>query len=352
MSLSDGRRRGAAPPSGLSPARQRPWIPDGFQGTMRDLRPILGDGFVDNCGTVLLLFETPSGFAIFGFSGIYLYKPDALESMWAKLVHYETAKHIVWLKDFETFDDKSTAISVGTGVNKQLRDLIMKWLRPGQTLVVGKQEYKSIIESSLGINCLHDEIVMELMWGMQRLMHTFVGMEKSELAKEDRVPMSQGLQMLLSRHGFHVKPEMVNEEMIVAAVALFNYDVANKEEYPALRAIGRCLKDVSGIDCKTWRSLKLATAFKIICTHEIEDSDEMFSKDLQLKLLDDADRYNDLINKAACMETYRRLVSTHRVSAQYKGILASLVKKAKAHEADLLKAHENKGYKLMLNRRG
>ncbi|CAN6225358.1 unnamed protein product [Urochloa humidicola] len=336
MSHSVRRRSRAAPPSGPSPpARQRPRIPEGFKGTNGDLRSILGDGFVDNCGAVLLLFETPSGFAIFGFCGIYLYKSDAIESMWANFVHYQRAKQIVWLKDFQTFDDKSSAISVGTGVNKQLSEMIMKWLRPRQTLVVGKREYKSIIESSLGIDCLHDEIVMELMWGMQRLMHTFVGREKAELPKEDRVPMSQGLQMHLSRHGFHVKPEMINEEIVVAALPLFNYDVARKEEYPALGAIGRYLKDVSGIDCKTWRPLKLATAFKIICTREIDDSDEMFSKDVQLKLLEDVDGYNDFINKAACMVTYRRLACTHRASTQSYGILASLVKKARAHEADL-----------------
>jgi len=96
----------------------------------------------------------------------------------------------------------------------------MKRRNPGQTLVVGKQEYKSIIESRLvsvswlfflylwtnlsvldllqGINCLHNDVVMEVMWGMQRHMHRLVPMEKSELPKEDRVPMSQGLQMLLS----------------------------------------------------------------------------------------------------------------------------------------------------------
>jgi len=127
----------------------------------------------------------------------------------------------------------------------------------------------------------------------------------------------------------------INEEIVVAALALFKYDAAKKEEYPALRRIGRFLKDVSRIDCKNWCALKLATAFKIICTHEIGDSDEMLSKDLQLKLLEDADGYKDLIDRPHCMTTYRRLVSTHRVCTQSMGILASLVKKAKAHEADL-----------------
>ena len=60
---------------------------------------------------------------------------------------------IVWLLEFQTFDDKSSAISVGTSINKQLTEMIMKRRNPGQTLVVGKQEYKSIIESSLVSIC-------------------------------------------------------------------------------------------------------------------------------------------------------------------------------------------------------
>ena len=67
----------------------------------------------------------------------------------------------------------------------------------------------------------------------------------------------------------------INEEIVVAALALFKYDAAKKEEYPALRRIGRFLKDVSRIDCKNWCALNLETAFKIICTHEIGDSDEV-----------------------------------------------------------------------------
>ncbi|XP_039774050.1 uncharacterized protein LOC120641839 isoform X2 [Panicum virgatum] len=292
--------------TGLSPARPRALIRDGFISSVKELRFLLA----------------------------------AIERVWANFVHYDRAKEIVWLLEFQTFDDKSSAISVGTGINKQLTEMIMKRRNPGQTLVVGKQEYKSIIESSLGIHCLHNEIVKDVMWGMQRHMHRLVPMEKSELPKEDRVPMSQGLQMLLSRHGFHVKPKMINEEIVVAALSLFKYDVAKKEEYPPLRRIGGFLKDVSGIDCKNWRALKIATAFKIICTHEIGDSDETLSKDLQIKLLEDADRYQDLIDGPACIVTYRRLMYAHRDITQSKGIFASLVKKAKASES-VLEEHGN-----------
>ena len=57
---------------------------------------------------------------------------------------------------------------------------------------------------------MHNEIVMEIMWGIQHLMHTLVPLEKAEVAKVDRFPMSQGLKMFLSRYGFDVEPEMVS----------------------------------------------------------------------------------------------------------------------------------------------
>jgi len=55
----------------------------------------------------------------------------------------------VWLNEFQTFDDKSSAINVDTGVDEKLTMMIMKWHRPKKKLLVGKPEYKSIIEKSL-----------------------------------------------------------------------------------------------------------------------------------------------------------------------------------------------------------
>ncbi|XP_066312894.1 uncharacterized protein [Miscanthus floridulus] len=264
--------RGRGLPSPSSQLRIDPNIP------MGKLRTTLGDGFVDNFGIALLLFETPSGFAIFGFFALYLYRPDARESLWANFDMYERARHIVFLEEFQTFDDKSIAINVDTGVNSQLTEMIMKYYRPGHTLVVGNEEYKSIIESSLEIPCLYDGIVVELMWGMQHLMHRLVPGEKSELPKEDRVPMSEGLKMFLSGYGYNVKPEMVNEQIVSAASSLFHCNAVEKKEYPAFLRIGRLLKDLSGIDYKNWGALPLAAAFNIILTHKINDFDEISTK--------------------------------------------------------------------------
>ena len=60
---------------------------------------------------------------------------------------------------------------------------------------------------------------MELMWGIQHLMHKFVPEKKAEVAKEDRLPMSQGLKMCLRRYGFDVKPEMVSSVVSIAMLS-------------------------------------------------------------------------------------------------------------------------------------
>jgi hypothetical protein len=58
---------------------------------------------------------------------------------------------------------------------------------------------------------------MELMWGIQHLMHKFLPQEKVEVAKEDCLP--KGLKMLLRRYGFDVKPDMVSS--VVSIVVRF-----------------------------------------------------------------------------------------------------------------------------------
>lgn len=55
---------------------------------------------------------------------------------------------------------------------------------------------------------------------MQNLMHFLVPQEKMKLRNEDRIPMSQGLKMLLNRYGFDVKPEMVSSQ-----IAFLNVDI-------------------------------------------------------------------------------------------------------------------------------
>jgi nucleolar protein 58 len=154
---------------------------------------------------------------------------------------------VVWRNEFRFFEDKSAAINPETGVNDELREMLTKWCCPGYKLAVGKSEYKTIIEASLvsvklsylfmslnsfeyhfcycllqDITCLHNDAVMEVMWGLKNLMHSLVPEEKLQLSKEDRLQMSQGLEMLLKRYGVDVEPEMVSLPLAFSYISGIN----------------------------------------------------------------------------------------------------------------------------------
>jgi hypothetical protein len=119
----------------------------------------------------------------------------------------------------------------------------------GQTLAVGNQDYRRIIEKDLvssvrlklpcllvlvtsvinlehqlfcrllfqGIPCLYGPAVEELMWGLKFQMRKLVPAENPELINEDRLPMSAGMQCFLNFHGFEVKPDMMVSPSIITS---------------------------------------------------------------------------------------------------------------------------------------
>ncbi|KAL6841819.1 hypothetical protein ACP4OV_028331 [Aristida adscensionis] len=121
-------------------------------------------------GEIRVLFETPSGFAIFRYDGVQLYLPDAIQNVWADFFAEDVAEQAVKLKCFQTFEDKASAINCDTGVSEKFAEMIKCWVKPRQMLAVGKREYKDIIEEKLGIHCIFNDEVMELIWGLKNLM--------------------------------------------------------------------------------------------------------------------------------------------------------------------------------------
>ncbi|XP_072150818.1 uncharacterized protein [Setaria viridis] len=93
---------------------------------------------------ILVLFETPSGFAISSMLEEDLKGPDALQVL--------ALTFPPWIqtgpREFREFKDKSRAINHDTGIS-WVTEMIMRWRRPEQKMAVGKPEYKGIIESSL-----------------------------------------------------------------------------------------------------------------------------------------------------------------------------------------------------------
>ncbi|KAM0930587.1 hypothetical protein ACQ4PT_000853 [Festuca glaucescens] len=252
----------------------------------------------------------------------------------------EAPSSVLWPKKFQVFKDKYDAINLDTGLNNQLTKMILKWHLPGQKLAVGKPEYKTVIEAELGILCLYDEPVMELMRGLKYLMHSIVPEEKSKLAEEDGLQASQGLKLLLDRYGFDVKPEMVNQCIIETACNLYDCDSSLKKQTKSWRLASDFLEEVSSIDSKDWEIPKLATALKIVCYPEDEivfgNPHKMFTPNELSKLVTDAPKYEDSgIVKAIILGRYKEMVFLYDLKAQHKKELASLIKKAKeAYEAE------------------
>ncbi|XP_047054670.1 nucleolar protein 58-like [Lolium rigidum] len=318
------------------PAKRRRWSARSLPAKQRR-----GDAphYVSRCGEdelVLLLFETPSGFTIFTFCALLFDEPDPMEFIWAQFAENWSSNMIVWPNEFQTFEDKSSAINENTGVNERLAEMIMKHRCPGQKMAVGKPEYKRIIEERLGIPCLYGPIVMELMWGIQKWLSHSVPGEKSRLTEDDRLPLSQGLQNFLSRYDCNVKPEMVNDKIIkTAAFLFFECDSIEKDNYVALRKAADHIKNLSGISCEDWGLLKIAIALKIVCwPEEAGNAFEMISEDVVSKLVKDAPLYENVLDMDSCLGIYNHMMYAHKVRIKKKELLKSLIEEAKeAYEA-------------------
>ncbi|KAM0926974.1 hypothetical protein ACQ4PT_003114 [Festuca glaucescens] len=181
-----------------------------------------------------VLFETPSGFAIFGIDSGYLYDVGSdytgTETIWVHCVDKESADFFVWLRAFLKLDNRSAAITAA-GIDNSLVDLIEEMCNRGQKLIVGEPAYKEAIENLMGITCICDAAAEELMWGLQNLLHELVPEEKSEFGEQDRMYHSEKLLAYL-RHNvpeFDIKPEMIDGRIALLASFMRRCDVASKE---------------------------------------------------------------------------------------------------------------------------
>ncbi|XP_037418785.1 probable nucleolar protein 5-1 [Triticum dicoccoides] len=285
---------------------------------------------------MLLLFETPSGFAVFNFFATLIEQPNALEKIWTDFTKIEKAKKVVWLRQFQTIQDSSSAINQRTGVNASLTEMIMKYHCPGQRMAVGEPGYKKIIEERLKITCVYDPTVTELVWGIQIRMRQLVPREKSYLNEYLLFPMSQGLQNILSRYDCnYVNRDMLNERILIMAYALFECDSFENEKTGDLHHAASVIKDVSGIDTDAWGLLKIATAVKKIwCPEEASNSCE-FSEHEVSRLFNDADKYEVKLDKDACLKVSRQMIAVFHFRNDKKILLKKYVAQAlDAYEAE------------------
>ncbi|KAJ8751062.1 hypothetical protein K2173_016243 [Erythroxylum novogranatense] len=168
---------------------------------------------------MLVLFETPGGFAL--FKVLDEGKLSKVEDLWKEFSNADSARKLVKLKAFNKFENTSEALEAVTKLidstpSKGLR----KFLRAhcdGESLAVADSKLGNAIKDKLKIDCVHNNAVMELMRGLRSQLTELI----SGLPSQDLAPMSLGLSHSLSRYKLKFSPDKV-DTMIIQAIGLLD----------------------------------------------------------------------------------------------------------------------------------
>ncbi|CAM8942644.1 unnamed protein product [Rhodiola kirilowii] len=168
---------------------------------------------------MLVLFETPAGFAL--FKVLSEGKLAQVEDIWKEFATADSARKVVKLKAFSKFENTQEALSAATLLidSKPSKDL-RKFLRAhcdSETLAVADSKLGNAIKEKLKIDCVHNQAVMELIRGLRSQMTELI----SGLATQDLAPMSLGLSHSLSRYKLKFSPDKV-DTMIIQAIGLLD----------------------------------------------------------------------------------------------------------------------------------
>ncbi|KAJ4849690.1 Ribosomal RNA processing protein 1 A [Turnera subulata] len=168
---------------------------------------------------MLVLFETPAGFAL--FKVLDEGKLSKVEDLSKDFASPDSARQVVKLKNFHKFENTSEALEAATKIidgstSKGLR----KFLRDnceGDTLAVADSKLGNAIKEKLKIECVHNNAVMELMRGVRAQFTELI----TGLVSQDLAPMSLGLSHSLSRYKLKFSPDKV-DTMIIQAISLLD----------------------------------------------------------------------------------------------------------------------------------
>ncbi|TPX31733.1 hypothetical protein SmJEL517_g05004 [Synchytrium microbalum] len=174
-------------------------------------------------GGMLVLYETPAGYALFRMADDgKLSNPDDIHK------HFETpvkANETVKLKAFQKFDNTTDALSAVTALvegkmSKNLKKFLSDELSDIDlkgTLAVGDPKLGGAIAKKLGIKVVSDSTVNELFRGIRSQLNALV----SGIAEADMNAMVLGLSHSLSRYKLKFSPDKV-DTMIIQAIHLLD----------------------------------------------------------------------------------------------------------------------------------
>ncbi|AAB61073.1 similar to S. cerevisiae SIK1P (PID:g984964) [Arabidopsis thaliana] len=168
---------------------------------------------------MLILFETPGGFAI--FKVLNEGKLSNVEDLGNEFSTAKLARKMVKLVAFDKFDNTAEALEA---VAKLLEGTPSKGLRKflkancvGETLAVADSKLGNIIKEKLKIVCVHNNAVMELLRGIRSQLTELI----SGLGDQDLGPMSLGLSHSLARYKLKFSSDKV-DTMIIQAIGLLD----------------------------------------------------------------------------------------------------------------------------------
>ena len=173
---------------------------------------------------MLVLFETPAGYALFSANEKKLSKVD-VGDIYKHFATHDDASKLVSLKAFYKFSDTTEALAAASAiVESKMSKTMKKFLKKNivnqeltEELAVADAKLGGVIKDKLDISCIADNRVNELMRGIRSQMTTLIeGLDDARLRQ-----MQLGLGHTLSRYKLKFSPDKV-DTMIVQAIGLLD----------------------------------------------------------------------------------------------------------------------------------
>eukprot|EP00455_Lapot_gusevi_P026184 TRINITY_DN2764_c0_g2_i9.p2 TRINITY_DN2764_c0_g2~~TRINITY_DN2764_c0_g2_i9.p2 ORF type:complete len:476 (-),score=194.61 TRINITY_DN2764_c0_g2_i9:196-1623(-) len=172
---------------------------------------------------MLLLFETPAGYAL--LKVLDEGKLRDVDNIFTYFQSAESASKLVKLTAFSKFDGTEEAVAAAASLCENKLDKgLKKFLKKNivskelsDELGVIDAKLGGLIKDKLGISCIHDNVVEELLRGVRNQMHSLL----TGLSEADYRSMVLGLSHSLCRYKIKFSPDKV-DTMIIQAIGLLD----------------------------------------------------------------------------------------------------------------------------------
>nr|XP_013189548.1 unnamed protein product [Amyelois transitella] len=171
---------------------------------------------------MLVLFETPAGYAIFKL--LDESKLSQIDDLYQEFNTPEGASSVVKLKNFVKFEDTTEALAATTAaiegkISKPLKKALKKYVSKEiqDQLLVGDAKLGSAIREKFDLQCVSNSNVQELLRCIRSQMDSLL----SGLPKKEMTAMALGLAHSLSRYKLKFSPDKI-DTMIVQAQCLLD----------------------------------------------------------------------------------------------------------------------------------